>query len=302
MDEARVWNVARTQAEIQASMNSEILVPTTGLVGRWGLNDASGTTASNLNRLGVTSFTLEAWVKRAAGGATMSTGSLGLDGTAGRPLAYPVLAKGMGEGDAPANLNTNWVLAITNTGVVGADFEDTAGGVNRPAWGTTSIPIDGTWHHIAATYTGSCWALYVDGNPDPLNAAAVQCPNATPESTSYQRAGLSAGINSTGGLGTGYFSGAIDEARVWNRALDASEILANKDLELTSGTGLVARWGLNEGSGTTVNSSVGTFPGTLTNRPHVGHHRLDSSRRADRFVCYSGQWHCLFDLDGKQRT
>ena len=30
MDEARIWNYARTQAEIQASMNSEILVPTMG--------------------------------------------------------------------------------------------------------------------------------------------------------------------------------------------------------------------------------------------------------------------------------
>ena len=63
MDEVRIWNVARSQAEIQASMNAEILVPTPGLLGRWGLNDASGTTASNLNRLGLTAFTLETWVK-----------------------------------------------------------------------------------------------------------------------------------------------------------------------------------------------------------------------------------------------
>ena len=65
----------------------------------------------------------------------------------------------------------------------------------------------------------------------------------------------------------GYFSGAIDEARIWNRALLPAEILANKNLELTSGTGLMARWGMAEGSGTTINSSVGTFPGTLTNGP-----------------------------------
>ena len=130
-------------------------------------------------------------------------------------------------------MNTNWFLGITSTGVIGADFEDTAGGVNRPAWGTTPVAI-GEWHHIAATYNGSCWALYLDGNPEPLNASATACPNATPESTSYQRAGLSAGINSTGGLGTGYFSGVIDEARVWNRALTSAEILANKYLELTS--------------------------------------------------------------------
>ena len=38
--------------------------------------------------------------------------------------------------------------------------------------------------------------------------------------------------------------------------------------ELTSGTGLVARWGLNEGSGTTtVEVFIGTIPGTLINGP-----------------------------------
>jgi hypothetical protein len=168
LDEARVWNYARSQAQIQNTMDSEILVPTTGLIGRWGLNDASGTTAANLNRLGATSFTLEAWVNRAAGGVTMSTGSGGLEGTGGRPQAYPVLTKGMGESDAPANVNTNWFLGITSDGFVGTDFEDTGGGVNHPAWGTTSIPAGGGWHHIAATYTGSCWALYVDGLADPL--------------------------------------------------------------------------------------------------------------------------------------
>ncbi|HNQ15019.1 MAG TPA: hypothetical protein PKM58_05615, partial [Pyrinomonadaceae bacterium] len=273
LDEARVWNFARTQAEISGAMNSEILVPTTGLLGRWGLNDrnnGAGTTsatASNLNGLGVTSFTLEAWVKRSAGGASMSTGSLGLDGSGGRPLAYPVLAKGMGEGEQPTNINTNWFLGITTTGVIGADFEDNAGGVNRPAWGTTTIPTDGSWHHVAATYDGNCWALYLDGNPDALAAAAVACPNATPESTSYQRAALSAGISSTGSLGAGYFSGVIDEARVWNRALTPAEILSNQYLELTAGTGLIARWGLGEGSGSVAASSVGTFDGTLTNGP-----------------------------------
>ena len=198
----------------------------------------------------------------------MSTGTLGFDGAGGRPNgAYPVLAKGMGEGETPANINTNYFLGITADGYVGVDFEDTAGGVNHPAWGTTPVPLN-EWHHIAATYSGTCWAVYVDGSADPLNNAVTVCPNATPESTSYQRTALSAGINSTGGLGSGYFAGVIDEARIWNRALSSSEILANKNLEITSGTGLIARWGINEGSpNSTINSSVGSFPGTLTSGP-----------------------------------
>ncbi|MBK7513900.1 MAG: fibronectin type III domain-containing protein [Chloracidobacterium sp.] len=227
-----------------------------------GTNDYV-TFGPNLN---ATAFTLEAWVKRSAGGATMSTGTNGLDGTSGHPLVYPVLTKGMGQGETPANINMNWFLGITSTGVVGADFEDNADGGNHPAWGSTTIPV-GEWHHIAATYTGSCWALFVDGSPDTLNGAATQCPNATPEFTSIQHAGLAAGIGSTGQLAAGFFAGTIDEARVWNLARSQSEILSTVNSELTSGTGLIARWGLNEGTGLTANSSVGSFPGTLTSGP-----------------------------------
>ncbi|MBI5946438.1 MAG: hypothetical protein HY864_18910 [Chloroflexi bacterium] len=229
--------------------------------------DGSATNKQNVTfgaapGLGVTTFTLEAWVKRSTGGIVMSTGSLGFDNTGGRPSIYPVVTKGMGEGETPANVNMNYFLGITSTGFVGADFEDKAGGVNHPAWGTTNIPV-GEWHHIAATYSGTCWALYVDGNLETLNAGVTACPNATPESISIQHAGLAAAMNSIGALGTGFFSGAIDEARVWNRALSLSEIQANRLNELTSGSGLIARWGLNEGTGTTIASSVGSFPGTV---------------------------------------
>src|SRR6185436_10705964 len=39
LDEARVWNSARNQAQIQASMNTRIVAPTAGLVARWGLDE-----------------------------------------------------------------------------------------------------------------------------------------------------------------------------------------------------------------------------------------------------------------------
>ncbi len=65
----------------------------------------------------------------------------------------------------------------------------------------------------------------------------------------------------------GRFDGVIDEARVWDHARTIGEIQADKDSELTSGTGLVARWGLNEGTGTSVGDSI-TSPaaanGTVT--------------------------------------
>jgi hypothetical protein len=228
-----------------------------------GLNDHV-TFGPNLN---ATNFTLEAWVKRGSGGATMTTGTNGMDGQSGRPLAYPVLTKGMGEGETPANINMNWFLGITSTGVIGADFEDTTNGGNHPAWGSTVIPI-GEWHHIAATYNGSCWSLYVDGNLESLNAAVTACPNATPEFNSIQHAALAAGIGSTGQLAPGFFAGTIDEARVWNLARSQTEIRNALISQLTSGTGLIGRWGMNEGSGATIaDSTAPAVNGTLVNGP-----------------------------------
>jgi hypothetical protein len=59
--EFRLWNVARTQAQIQAAMNTTLTGNETGLVGYWKLNDGSGqiandySTINNDGQLGSTS-------------------------------------------------------------------------------------------------------------------------------------------------------------------------------------------------------------------------------------------------------
>ena len=42
VDEVRIWNVARTAAQIAAAKDTEITGTQAGLLGRWGLNEASG--------------------------------------------------------------------------------------------------------------------------------------------------------------------------------------------------------------------------------------------------------------------
>lgn len=216
--------------------------------------------------LGTQNFTLEAWIKRESGGATMTSGSLGFDGAGGRPSGiYPVISKGMGEGDSVPNKNMNYIFGITSTFVVGADFEDNAGGVNHPIWGSTLVSI-GVWHHIAVTYSGTCWALYLDGKAETLNGTV--CPNATPEFTSIQHAGLAAALSSIGQLAAGFFSGSIDEPRIWNFARTQGQIQADLYNELSSGSGLLGRWGLNDGTGATATNSIAGSPnGTITNSP-----------------------------------
>jgi Concanavalin A-like lectin/glucanases superfamily/Bacterial Ig domain/Cadherin-like domain/Putative Ig domain/Calcineurin-like phosphoesterase len=220
--------------------------------------------------LGAATFTLEAWVNRVPGGDLMGTGTGGI-GAGTIPQAYPVLTKGCGEGDG-SDVDLNYWLGVTSTGAIAADFEDLASGGNHPVLGTTSFPT-GEWHHIAATYDGQVWRLYLDGALDrTLDLGSAIAPRAD----SRQHAALGTSLQSTGLPGptgnscVGFFAGSIDEARVWNVARDGADIAAARDSELTSGTGLVGRWGLDDDSGPTVAGSVNNVDGTATNGPTFG--------------------------------
>src|SRR5262249_45814007 len=68
MSDARVWNIARRQAEIQGGMNSPPTGNEAGLVGLWRLNETAGVKAAdasghgNDGELGTASANRPAWV------------------------------------------------------------------------------------------------------------------------------------------------------------------------------------------------------------------------------------------------
>jgi fibronectin type 3 domain-containing protein len=200
-------------------------------------------------KLGASQFTIEAWIKRTGAGAGANTGNGGLGS------AIPLVAKGRGEAETPANLNMNYFLGIdVGTGKLAADFEDTGGGVNHPAIGNTAVTWD-VWHHVAATYDGTTWRLYLDGVLD----ASLAVGAFTPEATSIQHASLASALTSTG-LPSGYFAGVLDEVRIWNVVRTPEEIAAGKDQEIrVPAAGLIGRWGMDDGAGsTTVADSSGS--------------------------------------------
>ena len=120
---------------------------------------------------------------------------------------------------------------------------------------------DYRWTHLAATYDGLTLALYVNGvlvssRPVTGRIGATSGP-------------LQIGGNSIWGE---WFAGLIDNVRVYNHALLPAEIQANMTAPVTAtspapyGTGLVAAYSFDEGSGTTVsdasgNGNVGTVRG-----------------------------------------
>ena len=233
-------------------------VSETGIGSGLQLGTSSYVTFDNpSNKLGLGQFTIETWFKKTGTGTPNTTGGGGI-------TILPLVTHGAPQAEN-SNVDANWILGINTSGnVIAADFEANPGGQNYPVSGSTTITND-VWHHAAATYDGT-WKLYLDGNPQTLTCPTTCSPGAAPRSDSIQGVGLGAMVPTTAfGPPVGRFDGVIDEARVWSVARTQSEIQATKDLELTSGTGLVARWGLNEGSGTSVGDSMPTpANGTIT--------------------------------------
>ena len=215
-------------------------------------------TFSDPAALDLAQFTVETWFKREGTGVTATTGSGGVTN------AIPLVTKGRGEGDG-SNVDMNYFLGIrASDNVVFADFEamtacgSNPAGQNYPVIGTTPVS-NNVWHHAAATFDGTTWRLYLDGNLE--TTLTVNCQ---PRSDSIQHAGLGTALNSTG-VSEGHFDGVLDEVHIWNYARTQAEIRSTINSQITSAqTGLVARWALNDG-GTTVAGSAGTtVNGTVT--------------------------------------
>ena len=133
--------------------------------------------------LGLAKFTVEAWVRRDGPGETAGTGVGGLS-------LVPIAGKGRGEKDG-SNLDCNYAFGFWGD-VLGADFEDMASGANHPVKGKTKVTW-GVWHHVAATFDGQTFSLYLDGQLDGTTATT-----ATPRHDSIQHFGIGTAFNSTG--------------------------------------------------------------------------------------------------------
>jgi len=192
------------------------------------------------NGLGLSEFTLEAWIKIEGSGITTSSGNGGV-------TAVPIICKGRGEEDAN-NKDCNYFFGYNPTTMkLAADFEEgaigTSPGLNHPINGTINL-IQNRWYHVAVTYDGRKWYLYVDGILD-----SSKFINQPVQNQSIQYASIGTALTSTASP-AGYFNGSIDEVRIWKRARTVEEIRYNINMEIIGNEdGLAGYWKLNEGSG-----------------------------------------------------
>ena len=102
------------------------------------------------------------------------------------------------------------LFAHTNTGVVHYSFTTNAGWKSFNA--ATAI-TDGEWHHVAGTYDGSDFKLYLDGAVDGETAPGTKPDN-------HDNFLFIGGCD----IGNYWMTGTIDEVIIYNRALSEQEI------------------------------------------------------------------------------
>jgi hypothetical protein len=146
-------------------------------------------------------MTLEAWVYPTAASTGWSTAVLKERGTTG--LAYALYAT-----DGAAKPPAGYIDKS------GTDYNAT---------GTSVLPLN-TWSHLAATYSGSAVRLYVNGTQVASRSVSGTIASST--------APLRIGGNNVWGE---YFKGLIDEVRVYNTALTASQITTDMNTPVVSG-------------------------------------------------------------------
>ena len=113
----------------------------------------------------------------------------------------------------------------SNTDANRPQSQVTVGGSARLLDGTAAVPV-GLWTHLAATYDGATQRLFVNGTQ--VSSLAVAGTIMTSTSP------LKIGGNAIWGE---WFNGTIDEIRIYNRALTATEIQTDMNTSITAPDG-----------------------------------------------------------------
>ena len=152
-----------------------------------------------------TALTLAAWIKTSTSGAYQQIITKDhANGTAGRSWQFRINTS-----------NELEFITFTTNGIFTCDSSGTV--------------TDGKWHHAAAVYNGTNMQLYIDGS-----ANGSSCSQSGPIGVGYGVLTNNTLIGSDANIGSSdcpggtcpdfQFSGAIDDARVYLRALSSSDI------------------------------------------------------------------------------
>lgn len=272
--------------------NGLLRVPSNlGLIGYWPLNEGTSTTAQdysgNRRNGAMNNF------------ANPSTATSGwINGNLGKAIKFDGVDDYVNLGDVndmrTGNLTVNFFFKTTSTADAGLVEKSSARSflgryfamidtgdllacidwtaVTGPCASTPIAPYaDGKWHMYTAVYNRSGnLVLYVDL----VQKAAIDISAGVAvdmNTTDPLYFGAYGNTTGTGPLAGFYFSGSLDDIRIFNRALSTSEMTTLYNTKVTarktvSNNGLVGYWPMEEGAGTQVNDFSGNRNnGTINN-------------------------------------
>jgi Concanavalin A-like lectin/glucanases superfamily len=213
---------------------------TTGPVAHWRFDEGGGSTAAdssgNGNHGTVAGGT--AWIAGKRSGALAFDGSTGVVRVPSSPSLEPqavTVSAWVKRSGSPGNFK--YILGKGALACLSASYglyTGPAGGLmfyvadgpdfsRSPDAGTAVW--DGAWHHVAGTFDGASVRLFVDGAE-----IAAGTPWTTPITYSAQSA-TDLLLGDYAGCGGLAFEGAIDEPKIWGRALNATEVEADMRFE-----------------------------------------------------------------------
>ena len=149
---------------------------------------------------GVSEFTVEFWIK---------VDSLPFSATSWQGI----IARGN------AGQRTPWVFGNQGNSNLYMQFETTLGGPADCSFVTDDLTA-GQWHNVAFTWDGHTVTSYLDGVAGPTDITDGSVLADTDESLKFGYI-----------PGYAYFAGTIDEVRIWNVALTATQILQSYEAE-----------------------------------------------------------------------
>ena len=251
-------------------------VAATALVGYWKLDEGQGLTAHDLSS-GAHDGTLTSGPLWTTAGLPASItfddpGALTFDGTSDyvdvgasatpNSSAFSVCAwvklnstsgwQGLVSQDG-TNTSAYALLksSVTNKFALVAEAPD-ANGASVTSTGGTTTPVTGTWYHLCGTYDASTLRLYVNG--------ALE--GAVAFSASWTATGHTIlGADKSSGLRCDYLNGTLDDVRIYDVALTATQVAALAAGRYPSGLAGAPTYTL--GANTTVSSTFALDAGTL---------------------------------------
>jgi uncharacterized repeat protein (TIGR01451 family) len=156
----------------------------------------------------------------------------------------------------------SWKLGLDSDGrtlILDVFTDDT----NYESAVSSKLLVEGQWHHVAGVFDGTNLIVYVDGiqtGEQPLGASTWQ------ETDAHLRIGTDACC-----IDDRDFKGDVDQVRIWNTALSASEIRKRMHRTIapteTAFNELIASYRFDSGTSTTAYDYVGTSDASFEGDP-----------------------------------